>query len=150
MAEISNTGGRALDLSGTLKLTEGPGGLSAGPFPASLGTSLGVGETEPITILLDKQLPNGPWKARIEVVSGLLTRTANADLTFPNGTGTGETVQPKAESSGVSPWVWIAAGALLLALLALIWWLVARRRRREPAEINDPAVPTPTPTPTAV
>ena len=37
-ASVHNTGGRALDMNGTLRLLGGPGGLSAGPFPANLGT----------------------------------------------------------------------------------------------------------------
>ena len=44
-AEVTNTGGRALDLSGDLELTDGPGGLSAGPFAAELGRTLAPGDT---------------------------------------------------------------------------------------------------------
>ena len=47
LATVHNTGGRALDMSGTLQLLAGPGGLSAGPFPATLGTTLAIGDTEP-------------------------------------------------------------------------------------------------------
>jgi hypothetical protein len=43
VAAVHNTGGRALDMSGTLRLTNGPGRLSAGPFPANLGVTLGIG-----------------------------------------------------------------------------------------------------------
>ena len=141
-AQIANTGGRALDLSGSLKLTKGPGGLAAGPFPVSLGTTLGIGETEPITISLDKQLPDGPWKARIEVVSGLLTRSASATLTFPKGTRAGETVAPDPEG-GSAAWFWIAGAVLLLALLAFVWWFTARRGRRK-SPVPTAAMPAPT------
>ncbi|MEU6432166.1 hypothetical protein ABZ860_40205 [Microbispora sp. NPDC046973] len=44
-AQVRNTGGRALDLSGSLSLSEGPGGLRAGPYPAVLGVTLRPGET---------------------------------------------------------------------------------------------------------
>jgi hypothetical protein len=125
-AEIHNTGGRALDLSGTLKLSDGPGGLSAGPFPVTLGTTLGVGATEPITVKLDEQLPNGPWEARLRVTSGLLTETAQEVLTFPDA-GAGDTV---AVTDGLGIWWWIGGGALGLGLLTLAWWLLARRRHR--------------------
>jgi hypothetical protein len=80
---VHNTGGRALDMSGTLRISAGPGGLKAGPFPASLGTTLAIGDTEPVTILLDKQLPAGPWKARVDLHSGLVQRHAQATITFP-------------------------------------------------------------------
>jgi hypothetical protein len=83
IATVHNTGGRALDMSGTLRLGAGPGGLKAGPFRAQLGTTLAIGDTEPVTILLDRRLPAGPWKARVDLRSGLVTRHAQATITFP-------------------------------------------------------------------
>jgi hypothetical protein len=83
LASVHNTGGRALDMSGTLRLSSGPGGLSAGPFPASLGTTLGIGDTEPVTVDLDSQLPAGPWDARITLRSGLISHSSRATITFP-------------------------------------------------------------------
>ena len=83
LATVHNTGGRALDMSGTLQLSAGPGGLSAGPFPATLGTTLAIGDTESVTIALDKQLPAGPWDARITLHSGLLERSARATSPSP-------------------------------------------------------------------
>jgi hypothetical protein len=52
-AQVGNTGGRALDLSGQLTLTGAPGALSAGPFAARLGTTIAPGQSEPVTIPLD-------------------------------------------------------------------------------------------------
>jgi hypothetical protein len=59
-AQVHNTGGRALDMSGTLSLSDGPGSLSAGPFPAQLGSTLAPGQTTTVSVSLDKQLPDGP------------------------------------------------------------------------------------------
>lgn len=87
LAKVHNTGGRALDMRGDLKLSDGPGGLSAGPFDAKLGTTLGLGQTEPVTIVLDKALPAGPWLARIALRSGRLSRSATATITFPDAAG---------------------------------------------------------------
>lgn len=83
VARVLNTGGRALDMSGALQLSHGPGGLSAGPFAANLGTSLAIGATEPITIMLDTQIPDGPWHALVTFRSGLLERSARATINFP-------------------------------------------------------------------
>jgi hypothetical protein len=83
VASVQNTGGRALDMSGTLQLSAGPGGLSAGPFAANLGTTLAIGATEPIVIMLDKQIPDGPWHALVTLRSGLLQRSARASISFP-------------------------------------------------------------------
>jgi hypothetical protein len=124
---IRNTGGRALDLRGEITLSNGPGGLSAGPFPVTLGTTLGLRQTEPVTIRLDERLPNGPWKAHLEVTSGLLTESAQATLTFPTS-GPGQTV---AVSGAATVWWWTGGALFGLALLALLWWLLRRRRGHE-------------------
>ena len=88
-ATVHNTGGLALDMSGTLRLLAGPGGISAGPFAAGLGTTLAIGDTEPVTIELDRRLPAGPWDARITLQSGLLRRSAQATITFPKSGAAG-------------------------------------------------------------
>jgi hypothetical protein len=124
---VRNTGGRALDMSGNLYLSGGAGGLRAGPFPVQLGTTLAVGATEPVTIALDSQLPNGPWDVRIVLRSGLLERTGTGTLTIPEP---GATVTVKATSG--RPWWQIPAAVALVVLLVggLAWSLQRRRRRR--------------------
>ncbi|MCU1594993.1 MAG: hypothetical protein JWO12_2385 [Frankiales bacterium] len=133
-ALVHNTGGRALDMSGSLKLANGPGGLSAGPFTAKLGTTLGVKDTEPVTVLLDKALPAGPWKASIELVSGLNKRGAQATITFPavEGAGTPVTTTPLVQKHGDSsglPLVPIAGTAGGIGLLGLLFFLLSRRQK---------------------
>jgi hypothetical protein len=127
VAAVHNTGGRALDMNGSMELRNGPGGLNAGPFPASLGITLPIGATEPVTIALDKALPNGPWDARITLRSGLLEETATANLTFP---GPGSSVTVKARSGG-STWpkafvALVVVGGVIVALALLL----LRRRHR--------------------
>lgn len=84
LATVHNTGGRALDMVGELELLDGPGGLRAGPFPASLGSTLAIGESGQVVIPLDEQVPDGPWEAAITLRSGLLER--NAQATSPSRT----------------------------------------------------------------
>lgn len=128
VATVENTGGRALDLSGELQLTNGPGGLSAGPFAANLGTTLGIGQTEPVLISLDPAIPAGPWDARITLRSGLTEREATASVTFP-ATPASATEPIATKAAGGSPLMLVlGAVALLVALLLLIFWLVRRRR----------------------
>ena len=83
VALVHNTGGRALDISGTLDLHTTAGDLHAGPYPADLGTTLAIGATEPVTITVNTDLPAGPWDAQITLHSGLVERSALAELTFP-------------------------------------------------------------------
>jgi hypothetical protein len=124
IATVHNTGGRALDLNGTLRLSEGPAGLSAGPFPAALGVTLAIGDTEPVTIALDRRLPAGPWNAHITLRSGLVQRSARATLTFPD-TGTAAAVRAAPTSSGRShAAVFVLVGGIVAGLT------VAFTRRR--------------------
>jgi hypothetical protein len=124
---VHNTGGRALDLAGDLSLSDGPGGLSAGPFELSLPTTLGIDQTEPVTVALAQELPDGPWRAEATLRSGLLERSAHATLTFPSAPGAAAPVT--AESDGGMPWLLLSLGAaVLLLLLAALLWLLWRRR----------------------
>jgi hypothetical protein len=130
VATVRNIGGRALDMAGSLRLTNGPGALSAGPFPAQLGTTLGVKQTEPVTVSLNKQLPDGPWDATITLRSGLLERSASATITFPHSQGAAKPVKVKSGSSGLWEEALVGLGALILLVLLLLLFLFFLRRRR--------------------
>lgn len=131
-ATVHNTGGRAVDLSGELRLTNGPGGLSAGPFEARLGTTLGVGQTEPVLVTLDRAIPAGPWDAHIVLRSGLTEREATAKVTFPAGAAS--SAKPIAatgsRSGGGSLLPPLAGGAAVLGGLFLLSFRPLRRRWR--------------------
>jgi hypothetical protein len=144
LAQVHNTGGRALDLSGTLLLDKGPGGLHAGPYPVVLGTTLGLGQTAPVRVPLDPQLPAGPWRARLTLNSGTVSRAAEATLLFPTAAGTsGPAVAAKPvpitkRRSVVIPVAGSLLGLLALAFLLLLFW---RRRRKKDDDEDAPAPP---------
>ena len=154
LAQVHNTGGRAIDLIGSLTLDKGPGGLSAGPFPAKLGTTLAPGESEPVTVFLDKALPAGPWHARIELQSDLLKHAAEGTITFPAASGA---KSPPVAAKAVSitrnrhVLVPIAIGLVLALLVGLIFFFLWKRRRRKDDEEQQgkggagtpPAIPGP-------
>jgi len=119
VATVRNTGGRALDMNGTVRLARGPGGLSAGPFPARLGTTLAIGDTERVTTVLDRKMPSGPWVARVTMRSGVLERRAHATISFPGG-----------ETPADHRLVVVVVGLGLLLLLMLLAAAAALRRRR--------------------
>ena len=83
VATIHNNSKRTLDIGGSLTLSAGPGGLRAGPFPVKLGTALGPGSSETASVRLDKRLPIGPWRARVQLRSGFIQREATATIEFP-------------------------------------------------------------------
>jgi hypothetical protein len=136
LAQVHNTGGRALDMSGSLRLLDGPGGLSAGPFSATLGTTLGIGQSAPVRVPLDKALPAGPWRAVLELQSGVLRRKVEGTLTFPSGASASAppvvpTELPLYERERVVvPVAAALVGLLALALVSVgaLGWL--RRRSR--------------------
>jgi hypothetical protein len=80
---VQNSGEGPLDISGGLTLSDGPGGMRGGPYPVTLGPALAPGQSELATAVLSKQVPDGPWKAAISLVSGPTVRSATATLTFP-------------------------------------------------------------------
>lgn len=113
-------------MDGRLELLDGPGGLRAGPFAASLGSSLAIGGSGQVVILLDEQIPDGPWEAAITLRSGLLERTAQATLTFPHpGSATSVPVVPLDDGWPVV----IITGPLLVIVGIALLWAIARRRR---------------------
>ena len=139
LARVRNTGQRALDMRGTLQLSHGPGGLSAGPFGAQVGTTLAPGDSAPVVVPLDKAIRGGPWHAVIDMKSGLLERKAAGDITFPDQAATASpAVKAKAlplykDKNVVVPIAGGLVGLLLLLLLALALreWL-RRRKRTQP------------------
>jgi hypothetical protein len=132
LAAVRNTGARALDMSGSASLVDGPGSLSAGPFPATLGMTLGVGGSGRVAVPLDSRLPDGPWTVRLTLASGLVQHTATAVLTFPRAPGTAAPVRPETDASHDFLVPLLASAVALLLFLLLSFWLIgARRRRRE-------------------
>lgn len=128
-AKVRNIGERALDMTGGLKLSNGPGGIKAGPFPAVLGTTLAIGDTEDVKVILDKDTPAGPWDAVLTLRSGTISHAVRARVTFPEIGARPEDVkfhdlQKKNEFGAV-------AGSLILLILIALLILVWRLRRRE-------------------
>lgn len=132
-AQVRNTGGRALDMSGTLSLTAGPGGLSAGPFPAELGTTLPPGGSSPVVVVLDPAIRGGPWVATLTLRSGPLERAAKATVTFPDEAGQqAEPVAAEQLPLVKDPDILVPlAGALIGLIVAVLLYVLYRRRRRD-------------------
>lgn len=141
-AQVTNTGGRALDLSGELELVGGPGGLRAGPFPVAVRT-LGIDATGDVSVSLDGALPAGPWQARMVLRSGRLEKAVEATITFPEA-GVAPPVEaapvPLAQDPNVV--IPVAVGLLVLAALMLLWLLLRRRRRNDDDDEPDAGSPT--------
>jgi hypothetical protein len=132
-ATVVNTGGRALDISGSLTLTDGPGGLTAGPFDATLGVTLAIGSTEEVRVVLDPRVPDGPWTAEISLRSGLTERDGVAVIVFPT-IGSSAPVTIETESSGDTLRL-VAVAAVVVAFLlsvAALAMVLTRRQQARP------------------
>lgn len=123
-ALVTNTGGRAIDVTGELSLRNGPAGVSAGPFPAQKATIIAPGGTGSVIFTLSQELPDGPWTAQARLKSGLIERDSTTTITFP-AAGQAETIETPQEA-GV-PLAGIAAAAATLLLLTALLILRARR-----------------------
>jgi hypothetical protein len=128
-ALVHNTGGLAVDLTGTLAMSSVTGALTAGPYPAQLGTTLAPGQSEPVWFTLTSQMTDGPWNATVTLHSGLSQQAFRAKITFPRRPGTAPPAAARPVGGGLG-FVTILVGAILIALLAALVALIITYRRR--------------------
>jgi hypothetical protein len=128
-ATVRNTGGRALDMSGTLVLDHGPGGLKAGPFDSVGAVTLAPHGEERVSVELDKALPNGPWDATLTMRSGRLEHTVTATIRFPDAGGKALDFDAHAATKKNIAGI-IAAAVIALTLIAMGTQARRLRRRR--------------------
>jgi hypothetical protein len=120
VADVRNTGGRAVDLAGEARLTAGPGGIAAGPYGEQQVVTLAPGQTGDLTFAPASGIPGGPWTANVRLVSGLTSRTSSATVQFSGAVTEAWTDRTSIVVSGSA----VLAGSLFLA------GLLVRRRPR--------------------
>ena len=122
VARVSDTGRRAVDLDGSARLTRGPGNIAAGPFNPSQTLTLAPGQAGDVIFLPGSEIPDGPWHATVDLVSGLTTGSGAATVDF-SGTA------PAVPWNRRLPMV-IAVTALVIGLVLLAGILLRRGQRR--------------------
>ena len=120
-ASVRNTGKRAIDLAGTLRLSGGPGGASAGPFPFQSRITLAPGQSGQMQAALPSATPAGNWNVTVTLQSGTTTRKARVVIQLAGA----------AAGLGLPGPAVLGGGAMAVIFLPAIW-LVARRRRWRP------------------
>lgn len=123
VTQVENSGGRAVDVSGTLALTDGPGGLSAQAVSASTVTIAPGGRADvEFVIPSSAAFPAGPWQATVDLASGWSHHSTSQSVMFPG---------PGAESAdgGLPVAAWAGIVAVALGLLTLIALLMRHRAR---------------------
>lgn len=132
-AVVHNTGGRAVDVPGIVRLTHGPGGTTAGPFSAQRIVTLAPGQSQPVTFAAPRSLPSGPWLASLKLVSGMTVVRASATITFSPVTSTTFWLKPITI-------LWVGAITALILIGLVIGW--RSRRVRQPRRLHSTR-PTP-------
>ena len=125
-ARARNTGGRAVDLYGTARLTGGPGGTSAGPFPIHQVITLAPGQSGTVTFIPGRRLPSGPWRATIKLASGFTHRSASATILFSPHLASSLWTRPST----------MVRAVVIIAALALLILIPVRRRARQTRRVE--------------
>jgi hypothetical protein len=131
-ALVHNTGGRAIDLTGTLTLAAVHGSLTAGPYPVQLGTTLAPGQSGPVRVMISYPLDDGPWNATLDLRDGALDKSFQAQIAFPRHAGTAPPVTVRVLVADDHMTLIYVLSSVLGAILlgALIFFFAARRRSR--------------------
>jgi hypothetical protein len=124
VAHVNNTGGRAIDLNGSVRLADGPGNTTSGPFSAQRIVTLAPGQSWNMTFAAPRSLPDGSWRATVTLVSGMTTATATATIRLAPAV---------AAQAGLSAmqWIWLSLGGLVLILVVVMGGYALRHRRRQ-------------------
>jgi hypothetical protein len=122
-AKVRNVGQAAIGITGELTLSDGPGGLSAGPFPFTLGALLAPSHSAIARVELDGQIPRGPWRSDLTLSSGGTQRSSVTTITFPAKT------LSKGPRSFIAPLMLVALIVLMLLLAAGGSVVFSRRHR---------------------
>jgi hypothetical protein len=108
IAHVTNTGGRAVDLSGKAVLSGGPGGASVSAVSEKQVLTLAPGQSGNLVFPERKGLPDGPWHARVALVSGFTRASAASVIDFSGAASRG----------GLLPWlIWVPG--LVIGLLVV-------------------------------
>jgi hypothetical protein len=109
VAHVTNTGGQAVDLAGTTVLSGGPGGATVAAVHERQVVTLAPGQSGTLAFLEHRGLPDGPWTAKVALVSGFTHATVTSSLDFAGAVPGGS----------VLPWlIWIPG--LVIGLLAVV------------------------------
>ncbi|MFI6256956.1 hypothetical protein ACIBCL_12650 [Micromonospora zamorensis] len=121
-AKVTNTGERALDMTGTLSLTRAA--VQAGPFKVTNGVTILPGQSGQVQIEVNQALPAGTWDVHAKLASGIVERTATGKISLPVAAP-----MVVANSAGPNWLVYAVGGIALLVLVTLASWYLVRRQR---------------------
>jgi len=134
-AAVTDTGQRAMDLSGSVSLTSADGTIHAGPYSQDSVLTLAPGGSGTPTFTVKQALPPGAWKADLTLRSGTISHTVSGHITI--GAASSMSI---ASGGGRFSRTTLLAGGGALTVLALGGVLYRSRylsRRRHGKVIHD-------------
>jgi hypothetical protein len=135
LASVADTGQRAVDLSGQARLSDGPGGISAGPFREERVVTLAPGQSGTLVFAPDRHLPPGTWHAGVTLVSGINTITHRGTVVFPGAV-------PRSIWARFPGLIW-ALGVLIGLLAIAAGWRIQSARLKATRRGHRPGVRMP-------
>ncbi|MFI5927685.1 hypothetical protein ACIA3K_17060 [Micromonospora sp. NPDC051543] len=123
-AKITNTGQRALDMTGSVSLRKAA--VQAGPFKVTNGVTILPGQNGQVRVEVNQSLPAGTWEVHAKLASGTVERTATGTIALP-------VAAPMAVTTTTGPsWLVYTVGGLAVLVLVILggWYLVRRQRTR--------------------
>lgn len=112
VVSVRNTGQRAIDVGGTVSLSDGPGNFSSGLFAFQPGLTLAPGQSGQLTAVLAKTTPAGQWQANVTLRSGETMVKAHATI---------QLAAVQAAALALSGRTLFAGGLLAIIALVIAW-----------------------------
>lgn len=130
IATVANIGDRAVDVGGTLELTDGPGGLTTPRIDAETATIAPGQQVDMVfPIGAETGYPEGQWTASAHFVSGTARQTETKEISLPNTDNAAAPTRDRAVTTGRIELIWLGGLALAGVLAsALLWWWWRTRR----------------------
>ncbi|MDI1463407.1 hypothetical protein QEZ54_20715 [Catellatospora sp. KI3] len=126
-AQVTNTGERALDMTGSMALSNDTDTVRAGPFGVTSGVTILPGRQGRVTAPIDQPVPDGVWHAELKLRSGMVERVATGQFVLPLAADT-TALEPV---SGRRTLLIVVVGLAVVLVAVLAWQLVRRRRVRD-------------------
>ncbi len=136
-ARVRNTGKRAIDVGGTITLSEGPGGLATPPVATDATITIAPGGEQTVTASFDPRLQPGPWLATVKLSSGTVHNQAAATVQFAAVPQVLAAPAHRPDSSAFpsGAFAGVLVLLLLLVLVGAVWLTRRRHDRRRPVPV---------------
>ncbi|MCA1008702.1 hypothetical protein LCL87_23595 [Rhodococcus hoagii] len=135
VADIRNTGTRALDLESELNLS-GPANIGPMPSDRVLVPAGGAGKVR-FRLPVGTDVSDGPWQARVTSRAASVVRELDGEVTFPTpdsgGNGSLGSLGSSGAGSSGSPLMWVGVAGAAAAAIGAIGWTMLQQQ-------NPPAV----------